>query len=541
VPEHSSPPETRGPLRLAAKVAGQFLAGGLVLAAALAGLHAATGTPWHRNALPAWAQDAVFVALGAAVLFALLWRQARLDWPEHTAQARESLTGLPDREGLRASLAARLAAADGPAGWVLLLVELRGLAAVNDTRGPAVGDQVLRAVARRLADAFAHERAAGGTLARLGGDEFALLLPLPGDAAAAVGGRALAERALAAVVRPIAAKGHTLHIGARAGFAPGSAELERPGRWLQRADLALGRARAESGTLVAAFEPDLEAAARAEARVEHQLREALQTDRLALHYQPKVALADGRVVGAEALLRLPGTDGGGESDAAPAPERLIAVAERTGLIVPLGSWALRRALADAASWPGPPDGGPPAKVAVNVSPVQLSAPGFEAELDAALADSGLDPARVVLEITESALMADSDGLIDRLQQLRRRGVGLAIDDFGTGYSALAHLKRYPVSELKIDRGFVAGLGQDRYDDALVSAILQLADALDLPVVAEGVATAQQRDRLVALGCPLAQGHLFAPARAPSEFAEMLRTGTGLPARQAPGARVDNLG
>jgi diguanylate cyclase (GGDEF)-like protein len=540
VPDQPPPPDTRGPLRLAAKVAGQFLAGGLVLAAGLAGLHALAGAPWHANALPAWAQDALFVALGAAVLFALLWRQARRDWPPRTGPAREALTGLPDREGLRAGLAARLAAAGGSTGWVLLLVELRGLAAVNDTRGPAVGDRVLQAVAKRLADTFGHELDAGGTLARLGGDEFALLLPLPADAAPEAGGRALAERALAEIGRPIQAKEHTLHIGARAGFAPGSAELERPGRWLQRADLALGRAKADTWTLVAAFEPALEARARAEARVEHQLREALQTGRLALHYQPKVALADGRVVGAEALLRLPDGSVDGAEDAA-APERLIAVAERTGLIVPLGSWALRRALADAASWPAPPDGGPPATVAVNVSPVQLSAPGFEAELDAALADSGLDPARVVLEITESALMADSDGLIDRLQQLRRRGVGLAIDDFGTGYSALAHLKRYPVSELKIDRGFVAGLGQDRYDDALVSAILQLADALDLPVVAEGVATAQQRDRLVALGCPLAQGHLFAPARAPSEFAEMLRTGTGLPARQAPGARVDNLG
>jgi diguanylate cyclase (GGDEF)-like protein len=522
------------PRRLALKVAGQFLAGGLVMVALLAGLSAVTGVPWHAGVLPESLRDAIFVSLGAAVVLFLIWRQLRRDWPtlapapaEAGPPARDYLTNLPDREGLRAALDVRLKSDRDISRAALVLLELRGLAVVNDTRGLAVGDALLGEIAERLNATFGPESQEAGVVARLSGDEFALLLDVPAGGDTGEAGLRAAQRAVAKVDQPVVVPGHTLHVGGRAGVAVGDPEIDGPGPWLQRADLALSHARSDSTDPVCLFEPVFAESARAQAQLESELRAAVEQKQFELHYQAKVDLAEGRIVGAEALVRWRHPAFGLQM-----PGRFIEVAERSGLMVPIGSWVLRTALKEAAAWPAV--GGHRPHVAVNVSAVQFADRNFEADLDAALAESGIDPARVVLEMTESMLQLDSRALVERLHGLRARGLGLSIDDFGTGYSALAYLKRYPVSELKVDRAFVTTLPEDPYDHALVGAIQRLATALDLPVTAEGVETRAQATALGRLGCTRAQGFLYAMPLVCADFGWLLRNHPQLPVEEKAG-------
>lgn len=498
---HGRPPS--GPTRLTMKVAGQFLAGGLLMVAVLEALARTTGLRWHAGVLGEGVQDALFVALGAGVLVLLLRRQARRDWPAPWtgASAHDPLTGLPDRAVLRDRLAALLAEPPPAALPGLVLVQVRSLEAVNETRGPAVGDALLQEVARRLDGSFGPPGGGAGTVARLHGDEFAVVLPDCGTAAeAAEAARKAGRTAVAVVSEPVTAAGQYLHVGARAGVALGEPEIADPGVWLQRADLALSHARTAAREPVQLYRPAFAEAARAEAQLETELRGALARGEFELAFEPKVALADRSLVGAEALLRWRHPTRGLLS-----PDVFLPVAERSGLIMPLGGWVLRRALEDAAAWPAA--GGRAPEVAVNVSAVQLADEEFEAALDGALAASGLAPQQVTLELTEGTLL-DDPALTGRLQALRARGVGLAVDDFGTGYSALAYLKRYPVTEIKVDRAFVHAILDDAYDDALVAAIVRLAGALSLPVTAEGVETEAQAQRLAALGCTYVQGYHY---------------------------------
>jgi diguanylate cyclase (GGDEF)-like protein len=512
-------------------VAGQFLAGGLVMVALLAGLAGIAGVRWHAGVLPESLRDAIFVTVGAAVVLFLIWRQLRRDWPAMAARSaaagpstRDYLTGLPDREGLRAALDARLRSDRDISRAALVLLELRGLAVVNDTRGLTTGDALLGEIAERLNAAFGPESEEGGLVARLSGDEFALLLDVPAGGDTGELGLRAAQRAVAKVDQPIVVPGHTLHVAGRAGVAVGDPEIDGPGPWLQRADLALSHARSDSTDPVCLFEPVFAESARAQAQLESELRAAVEQKQFELHYQAKVDLEGGRIVGAEALVRWRHPAFGLQM-----PGRFIEVAERSGLMVPIGSWVLRAALKEAAGWPAV--GGHPPHVAVNVSAVQFADPHFESFLDAALAESGIDPARVVLEMTESMLQLDSQGLVDRLQGLRARGLGLSIDDFGTGYSALAYLKRYPVSELKVDRAFVTTLPEDPYDHALVGAIQRLATALDMPVTAEGVETPAQAAALRRLGCTRAQGYLYAMPLKAGDFRWLMENHPRLPVAQ----------
>ena len=515
------------PRLLAFKVAGQFLAGGLVLVAALAGIAGWTGVPWHAGLLPESARDTVFVALGAGVVLLLVWRQLRRDWPAAARagaaepSARDYLTGLPNREGLRAALDARLSDDRDITRAVLVLLELRGLAVVNDTRGLAVGDALLGQVAERLTGAFGPASDERALVARLSGDEFALLLDAPAGQDPAEAGLHAARHALAKLDQPVVVPGHTLHVGGRAGVAVGDRVIESPGPWLQRADLALGHARCDGTDPVCLFEPVFAERARAQAQLESELRAAIERKQFELQFQPKVELADGRIVGAEALLRWRHPAFGLWM-----PDRFIEVAERSGLMVPIGAWVLRTALQQAAAWPTV-DGHRP-HVAVNISAVQFADPNFESYLDTALRASGIDPGRVILEMTESMLQLDSQSLVDRLKGLRARGLGLSIDDFGTGYSALAYLKRYPVSELKVDRAFVAKLPNDPYDHALVGAIQRLATALQMSVTAEGVETSAQAAALARLGCTRAQGGFYAMPLGAGDFAWLLESHARLP-------------
>ena len=402
-----------------------------------------------------------------------------------------------------------------------MLLELRGLAVVNDTRGLSVGDALLGQVAARLNHAFGPGSEAGGLVARLSGDEFALLLEVPADADPGEAGLVAAKRAVAEVDQPVVVPGHTLHVGGRAGVAVGESAIGGPGPWLQRADLALANARTDSVDPVVLFQPVFAETARAQAQLESELRAAVEQKQFELHYQAKVDLADGRIIGAEALLRWRHPAFGLQL-----PGRFIEVAERSGLMVPIGAWVLRTALCDAAAWP--PVAGQRPHVAVNVSAVQFADPYFEDHLDTALRQSGIDPARVVLEMTESMLQLDGQALIDRLSGLRARGLGLSIDDFGTGYSGLAYLKRYPVSELKVDRAFVDKLPDDPYDHALVGAIQRLASALGMPVTAEGVETAAQAEALTRLGCTRAQGNRYSLPLGQADVARLLRHHPRLP-------------
>nr|WP_242480384.1 bifunctional diguanylate cyclase/phosphodiesterase [Rhodovibrio sodomensis] len=508
------------------------------MVAGLAGLARAAGVRWHAGALPEDARNAIFVGVGAVVVLLLVWRQLRRDWPDAVSAAdagraptRDYLTGLPDREGLRAALDTRLAAERGIGQAALVLLELRGLSVVNDTRGLAVGDALLGEIAERLNTAFGPDSDQAGVVARLSGDEFALLLDAPAGTDPAEAGLRAAQRAVAKVDQPVVVPGHTLHVAGRAGVAVGDPEIDGPGPWLQRADLALSHARSDSTDPVCLFEPVFAESARVQAQLESELRAAIEQKQFELHYQAKVDLADGRIVGAEALVRWRHPAFGLQM-----PGRFIEIAERSGLMVPIGGWVLRSALKAAAGWPDV--GGARPHVAVNVSAVQLADPYFESYLDAALADSGIDHERVILEMTESMLQLDSQALVDRLKGLRARGLGLSIDDFGTGYSALAYLKRYPVSELKVDRAFVTTLPDDPYDHALVGAILQLAAALDLPVTAEGVETPAQAGALARIGCTRAQGYRYAMPLPAPDFAWLLHHHPRLPVpEQASKARA----
>jgi len=526
------PQETQPtPRHLALKVAAQFLGGGLVMVALLAGLAQLLGQPWHGGVLPEGVRNAIFVAVGAAVVLFLVWRQARRDWPTPadllSADRKEALgghdylTGLPDREGLRAAINARLADPRGIGQAALILLELRGLSVVNDTRGPTVGDGLLAEIAGRLNASFGPGSPDNGVVARLSGDEFVLLLDAPAGADPAEAGLRAAQRALAKVDQPVVVPGHTLHVGGQAGVAVGAPEIDGPGLWLQRADLALGHARSHSTDPVCLFEPAFAENARAQAQLETELRAAVDQQQFELHFQPKVDLADGRIVGAEALVRWRHPAFGLQL-----PGRFIEIAERSGLMVPIGAWVLRSALQQAAAWPAV--AGDRLHVAVNVSAVQFADPHFESYLDTALSESGIDPKRVILEMTESMLQLDSESLVDRLRSLRARGLGLSIDDFGTGYSALAYLKRYPVSELKVDRAFVTKLPKDPYDQALIAAIQRLASALEIPVTAEGVETPAQAAALARLGCARAQGVYYATPLNAGDFTWLIESHPRLP-------------
>ncbi|GAB7189612.1 EAL domain-containing protein [Kineococcus sp. NUM-3379] len=412
----------------------------------------------------------------------------------------DALTGLPNRALLldRARNAlGRLARTPGRVG--VLLVDLDRFKPVNDTFGHDAGDRLLVEVAQRLRHTVRPE----DTVARLGGDEFVVLCEnLDGDLA----GLEVAGRIAAAFAEPVDLQGHRLAPAASIGVATSTDPAQDADGLLRDADAAMYQAkRDEDGAAVRVqlFDPGARAALARRLELEHSLRHALERGELHLEYQPIVELASGRVASREALLRWTRS---GVGVVAP-PGEFVPVAERTGQIRPLGSWVLRQACAQAAAWAAHRGGGAPPGVSVNLSVRQLNA-GLLAELPAVLAQTGADPAAVCLELTETSVMTDVSASVRLLGELKAMGVQLAVDDFGTGYSSLSYLQRLPVDVLKIDRTFVDGLGSEAGDTAIVSATVRMAQALGMEVVAEGVETALQAERLLALGCDYAQGWLF---------------------------------
>ncbi|WP_199512144.1 putative bifunctional diguanylate cyclase/phosphodiesterase [Nucisporomicrobium flavum] len=432
----------------------------------------------------------------AAELEQSLAEQAVLQERMSHLALHDALTGLPNRLHVERSLDEALRRPDP---GTLLMIDLDGFQQVNDSFGHPTGDALLQAVAGRLTEAVGTE----GVLARLGGDEFAVLLPGVGHAEAA----AAVQELLAALRRPVAVLGHRLHVTASIGVrnlasASGSAEV------LSDADMALNAAKRAGRDRAEAYDVRLrESQLRRIATVE-RLRGAIGTGDIVVHYQPIVSLTTGRFTAVEALVRWcpPG--------AAPImPDDFIPAAEDSGLIVPLGEQVLRDACRDAAGWHARYGIG----VTVNVSPRQLAEPHFAAKVRAALSDSGLPAAALILEITEGMLIGAGPHArqsIAHLADLRHDGVRVAVDDFGTGYSSLAYLRDLPIDILKIDRSFMPA-GDDAGEQvALVRTIVGLAHDLRLATVAEGVETLEQAAVLQTLGCDKGQGwHYGRPAPA----------------------------
>ena len=404
----------------------------------------------------------------------------------------DPLTGLPNRTLFCDRLEHALAAPrDG--GLAVLQCDLDRFKTVNDEFGHPAGDAVLRAVADRLRTVVRAE----DTVARLGGDEFAIILARPHDVP---GASEAAGRVIRAIEEPIDVGGRTATVGVSVGvavLAPGASVDGIDADVLyRRADTAMYRAKALGRNTYSLYEPGMDEDMSARAALERDLREAVRTGGLTLHYQPIVRLSDGATSGFEALMRWPHPERGMVS-----PAEFIPLAEETGLIVPLGEWALREACREAARWPGD------VRVAVNVSAVQFRRPGLESAVLGALATSGLVPQRLELEITESTLMEDSDVAIACLHRLRGLGVRIALDDFGTGYSSLSYLRRFPFQKIKIDRSFVREI--DNPDTAaIVQAIVCLGVRVGATITAEGVETAEQLERVREIGCTDVQGYLY---------------------------------
>ena len=474
---------------------------------------------WRTGRLAAMAETAAVLSLGLAtaslatrsawlvLLLALpdgllqrsLQRGGELLKERQTATTRlahqaghDSLTDLPTRAFLRDHLARALAgqAADSVA---LLHLGLDHFKVVNDSLGHAAGDQLLIAVGQRLQAALRpHD-----TVARLGADEFLVLLTDAPEQEQAI---RVAERLAAAVAAPLIVAGQDVHVAASVGIVHGEPASD-PDGWLRLADIALYAAKAAGkGQCMLA---DRTMTDRAERRLtlEQELRRALEQGELTVHYQPKVALATGRIGGWEALVRWQHPQRG-----MIVPGAFIPLAEETGLILPLGAWVLGEACRQAVAWQQA--SATPLVMSVNLSMRQFRQADLVGSIAGALAVSGLAPRGLELEITESLAMEDPDATIATLSRLRELGVGLALDDFGSGYSSLRSLQRLPLDILKVDRSLVAGIGRDAPALGVLQAIVTLGHTLGLQVVAEGVEMAAQVRPLRALHCDLGQGYHF---------------------------------
>jgi predicted signal transduction protein with EAL and GGDEF domain len=314
---------------------------------------------------------------------------------------------------------------------------------------------------------------------------------------------------------PFGLAGQEVHVGASVGVALSAAGGDDPDELVRRADLALYRAKREGRGRFRFFEPAMDEEIRARRRLEGELRHGLERGEFALAYQPQLDFRTGRITGVEALARWSHPERGPVP-----PGDFVPAAEASGLIVPLGAWALREACRQAAAWRRE---GLDLTVAVNVSPVQLRHPDLPGMVEEALVASGLAPERLELEVTEGLLVGTEAGVAERVAGLAARGVGLAIDDFGTGYSSLAYLKRLPARRIKVDRSFVRGIGAEPEGEAVVRAIVGLGHTLGKEVVAEGVETEAQLAFLRELGCDAAQGFLLAKPRPAGEVGRLLAT------------------
>ena len=419
----------------------------------------------------------------------------------------DDLTGLGNRRLLHERITDAL---DGPdADRVhLVLIDLDDFKTVNDRLGHHVGDELLVAVGRRL------DRSAGPdtTVVRLGGDEFAVLLP-PGSHERA---DAAVERLGGELQRPVHAGDYELLVRASLGISDAAGVTEAR-ELLRRADVAMYAAKDRGKQRVARYDATLDSTATEQSVLGAQLRRALDLGELHLVYQPIVALPDGAITGAEVLVRWAHPERGPVP-----PDVFIPVAERNGLIVPLGEWILREACRQFVAWRCRPGGERLRKVSVNVSARQLREPDFPSAVAAVLAETGLDPAHLTLEITETAVF-DGGAALASVRALHRLGVSIALDDFGTGHSSLGLLQTCPVDILKVDKSFIDGIVAGTQQTVVASALIHIAEGMHLQAIAEGVETAAQAARLHDLGYRYAQGYHFARPMPPAALADLLAT------------------
>ncbi len=421
----------------------------------------------------------------------------------------DSLTGLPNRtlfENRVTHALKRRTRMSHPLAVILL--DLDRFKVINDTLGHPVGDVLLGMVAHRLSCALREE----DTAARLGGDEFAILLEqIPSSEVA----EEVAERVASVFEKPFEIMDTPVHVTASLGIALSGGEGQGADDLLRFCDVAMYRAKEKPGTGWEIFDPGRDFGATRRLHLENELRKGIDAGQLRVHYQPVVELESGRIIGAEALVRWAHPRRGFIF-----PVEFIALAEETGLIVELGRAVMWEACRHAVAWSERYDLDPHFLLSLNVSANQLQRPEMADEVAAILAKSGLDPSRLQLEITESQAVK----VMNRLPEFRERGIRLAIDDIGKGYSSLEYLARMEVDAMKIDQTFVGGLGKSLRDAAVVEAVLLLADRLGVTVVAEGIETAEQLDRLRELGCPVGQGYYFSKAVEPEVLERALERG-----------------
>ena len=422
----------------------------------------------------------------------------------------DSLTGLPNRALLLDRLQHALArAARGGSRVSVLFMDLDNFKTVNDSLGHAAGDELLVAVAGRLVDCVR----AGDTAARFGGDEFVVLVEdVEDDENVATA----AQRILDALEAPFTVQGRDVFVSSSIGIAIGSDEAED---LLRNADLALYTAKTNGKGRHELFQQEMHVAVLERLELEGDLQRAIGRDEFVLHYQPIYKLRTGEIAGVEALVRWRHPERGTLS-----PGEFIPLAEDTRIILPLGRWVLRQACRQAARWRREVPGYETLAVSVNLSSAQLADAELADEVREALEESGLDPPSLILELTETAFLEHTDAVAERLWQLKGLGVQLAVDDFGTGYSSLQHLRQFPIDVLKIAKSFVDGLGGASDESALARAIIDLGGSFQLRVVAEGIETSDQVDRLLELGCDLGQGFHFAAPLEPSTLGELLALG-----------------
>ncbi|MFM0003221.1 EAL domain-containing protein [Paraburkholderia dipogonis] len=425
----------------------------------------------------------------------------------------DSLTRLPNRNLLRDRLQhALIVAQRHHKGVAVVFIDLDGFKNVNDSLGHSVGDRLLSVVAERLARCTR----TSDTVARHGGDEFVIVMTDTVDEQSLI---AWMERVRASISEPVWLDGTELYVGCSMGASLFPQDGEDAETLMKKADLAMYRAKDMGRNTFQFYQPEMNASAGTRLNLERRLRRALRDNEFLLHYQPQVDIESGQIVGTEALVRWRDPEVG-----LVPPSSFIPVAEESGLIGPLSEWVLREACRQNKAWQD--EGLPPARVSVNLSARVFQQRDIAKLVMQVLAETGLEPQYLELELTESTIMRNAEEAVSMLNELHALGIGLAIDDFGTGYSSLSYLKRFPVDRLKIDRSFVSDIGVSGDDETITSAIIALAHSLKLQVIAEGVETSAQLDFLKERACDEMQGFYFAKPLSTDAISELLQGGVG---------------
>jgi diguanylate cyclase (GGDEF)-like protein len=446
-------------------------------------------------------------AIGRSITYAVERKHAEMEL-SHKAM-HDALTGLPNRTLFLDRLKhAVMRAKRHHSVMAVMFVDLNGFKPINDTHGHEVGDRLLVALAGRLQEGLR----GSDTAARFGGDEFMILCE---DVSGLQDVISIAQRILGTIEEPFVIGDERLQVRASMGIAITDGKGDTAESLIRNADTAMYGAK-EQGVPFEVFDEDIRTRVRERVEMERQLRRSVHEGDFRLIYQPQVDLNTGEIVGLEALLRWDHPTQGLVE-----PSEFLWLAEETGLMTRIGDWLLQETCRQAAQWQESGPSHTPLRVCVNLAPRQHGDPGLVDTVRRIVDEAGIDPSSLCLGITERVVMSDADSAIETLRALKSLGVVLSIDDFGSSESSLGALKRFPLDVLKVDRSFVSGLGEDGEDDAIVAAVINMAHALDILTVADGVETREQVDRLKSFGCDVGQGHYFARPRPAEAIAELL--------------------